>query len=462
MSDLPSERGSLYGRYVQAKQILGIDRAVGFTMLNRAWSFVSFPLTMYLLTTFFTKEVQGLYYTFASLLFLQSILELGFGTVMLQFVSHEWAKLGFDANGRIEGDDIAAGRLASLLRMSLFWYAGMALIFFLGVGTFGHFFLGQHAGEIDYRLPWWLLCATISLSFLLVPFRGVLEGSNQVARCQRITLLATICSSLASWLSIYFGAGLYTLAATNGMLLLIGCLLVLPACRPFFGLMKRPHVVVDFSWRREFWPQQWRIGTSWLCGFFMFQSFVPFIYQFHGAAAAGRMGATLQIYNAVNTFAQSWTYAVAPKMGMLAANHDYKGLRMLVRGTYRRSLAASIFFSIAALAVIGLMHLVQLPQAQRFADPLSIIIFLLTLIGMQLPNVETQAVRFQKKEPYLKISISSAALVLLSNAVLGSQFEIRGIVSGFGLVMICFLIPLCHRIYREEMGPKLAVYPLGG
>jgi len=346
--------------------------------------------------------------------------------------------------------------------MSLFWYAGMALIFFLGVGTFGHFFLGQHAGEIDYRLPWWLLCATISLSFLLVPFRGVLEGSNQVARCQRIALLATICSSLASWLSIYFGAGLYTLAATNGMLLLIGCLLVLPACRPFFGLMKRPHVVVDFSWRREFWPQQWRIGTSWLCGFFMFQSFVPFIYQFHGAAAAGRMGATLQIYNAVNTFAQSWTYAVAPKMGILAANHDYKGLRMLVRGTYRRSLAASIFFSIAALAVIGLMHLVQLPQAQRFADPLSIIIFLLTLIGMQLPNVETQAVRFQKKEPYLKISISSAALVLLSNAVLGSQFEIRGIVSGFGLVMSCFLIPLCHRIYREEMGPKLAVYPLGG
>ncbi|MBI1920688.1 MAG: hypothetical protein HYS23_06365 [Geobacter sp.] len=451
MSEQPRERWSIGEWYRKGKKALGIDRAVGFTILSRAWGFISFPLTLYLITTFFSKEVQGLYYTFASLLFLQNILELGFGTVMLQFVSHEWAHLRFASTGDVEGDELAAGRLGSLLRLALRWYAGMSLIFFVTVGIFGHFFLGQHKTGIDYIAPWWLLCATVSLSFLLLPLRGVLEGSNQVARSQKINLLATILSSSAGWLSIYSGGKLYTLAVTNGMQLLVGCLLVVPACRPFFQLMRLSYGAVDFSWRREFWPQQWRIGTSWMCGFIMYQTFVPFIFQFHGAVAAGKMGATLQIYNNVNTFSQSWNYAAAPQMGIFSARRDFKSLRDLVKKTYLRSSVVCGILSVMAIVTIILMRYLKMPQADRFSDVYSTGLFLATLTLLQITAVQTQAVRFQKKEPFIVISVTCAVLSIISNYVLGKFFGLTGMIAGFSAIMILYQIPACYYVYKKHV-----------
>ncbi len=452
MSERPTEaQGGLSPLALKLLGKAGVDRAVGFTVLRQGWVMVSLPVTLYLVTTYFSKEIQGFYFTFASLLFFQVFIELGFGTVMLQFVSHEWAHLRFNDRNEIEGDTRASSRLASLIRLALKWYLVMGAVFFVVVGVSGDLFLSQHATKVSYRAPWWLLCAVVSLSFPLVPLRGVLEGSNRIDANQKTLIVSGIVSSIAGWLAIISGAGLYALAVINGFFVVVSFALLIPLFRPYSRLASGGTAGEAISWRREFWPLQWRIGTSWLCGFFMFQSFVPFIFQFHGPVAAGKMGATLAVYNAVNMFTQSWLYAVSPQMGMMSARGEFRSLVALVRKTYFRSVCVSALLAVGAFIVIAGMKAVGMQQAERFTDLASAGVLLLTAVAMQLSHVETQAIRFQKKEPFVKVSIISALLVVLSNLFLGRFFGIPGVIVGFAGVMLMFLIPGNHIIYKNEM-----------
>lgn len=444
---------SRFRLYYIAKNFLGIDQAVGYALLFRSWGLISVPITFWFVTTKFSAEVQGYYYTFTTLLLFQTLLELGFGVVMVQFISHEWAHLRWKSHNELEGDHRSLMRLASLVRLGIKWYLMLALLFFVIVGTIGYFFLSQYKTNIDFQIPWWLLCFSVSLSILILPMRNLLEGTNQIARNQMILLKANIASTIAGWLAIYSGAQLYSLAIISGISVVAGFLLLVPTFLPFLKIEKTRQIDNQISWRHEFWPQQWRIGTSWLSGFFMFQSFVPIMFQLHGPVVAGQMGATMQVYQSVNSFALSWTNVVGPKMGVLAARRDYSALRSLVNSTYKRSLAASIVFSIAAFSVILLLHHYGIPQVSRFADLPSISILLLVCIVIQPANVATLAVRFQKEEPFVVNSIVSALLVIASSLTLGRYYGIMGSVVGFASIMVFITIPWVYKLYTREMRP---------
>ena len=74
------------------KQLLtyfGVDRAIFFVLLHRSAGSISSFITLLLITHFLTPIEQGYYDTFASILGLQIIFDLGFGTVLIQCVSHE-------------------------------------------------------------------------------------------------------------------------------------------------------------------------------------------------------------------------------------------------------------------------------------------------------------------------------------------------------------------------------------
>ena len=91
-----------------------VDQAVIFVLLNRGWQILTMPATLFLIAKHFSPEVQGFYYTFVSVLALQSFLELGFVIVIINVSSHEWAHLRLDEAGNIVGRQEALSRLASL------------------------------------------------------------------------------------------------------------------------------------------------------------------------------------------------------------------------------------------------------------------------------------------------------------------------------------------------------------
>ncbi|MCA9228014.1 MAG: hypothetical protein KDA47_20475 [Planctomycetales bacterium] len=121
---------------------LEVDQAVFFAILARAWQFLAGPVTLLLIATHFTGVEQGYYYTFWSMIGLQTFFELSFHNVVLNVASHEWEKLALTTDRTITGDASALSRLASLLRVTVVIY-GVGAILFLAVVSFaGWVFFG--------------------------------------------------------------------------------------------------------------------------------------------------------------------------------------------------------------------------------------------------------------------------------------------------------------------------------
>src|SRR6202522_4320184 len=88
------------------REVLGLDRAVGFTVLARFWSSAAGLVTVALIARFLSPAQQGYYYTFGSLVALQIVFELGFSFVILQMRSHERAHLAISVDGIVSGDAV--------------------------------------------------------------------------------------------------------------------------------------------------------------------------------------------------------------------------------------------------------------------------------------------------------------------------------------------------------------------
>ena len=64
--------------------LCGVDRPVAYVILGRGWSVLAGPITLYMIASFLTRDEQGYYYTFGSILGLQIFFELGLSYVILQ------------------------------------------------------------------------------------------------------------------------------------------------------------------------------------------------------------------------------------------------------------------------------------------------------------------------------------------------------------------------------------------
>ena len=110
------------------RTVIGLDRAVGFTVLARFWGSAAGLVTIFLIARFLTPGEQGYYYTFGSLVAMQMIFELGFSFVIQQMASHERARLSISVDYEITGDPVAHARLASVIQKSVRWYSVAAVL----------------------------------------------------------------------------------------------------------------------------------------------------------------------------------------------------------------------------------------------------------------------------------------------------------------------------------------------
>jgi hypothetical protein len=427
----------------------GADRAVAFTLLNRLTVMMTAVITLALVITYLPPDRQGYYFTFTSLLLLQSFLELGMGIVLVQFMSHEWSAMKL-VDGDLVGSARSLARVGALVRIGLRWYLLAAVVFALVIGCSGTWLLLRQDAPSDVLLPWWSLCAMVSLSLLLVPLRSFLEGANQVVRVQTNASQIVVCASAAGWIALVAGLDLYSLTVVAGTTAILGLWLYGRAAKPFLRAARRGSGDEGLSWRNEFWPQQWRIALSLMSGFCVFQSFVPILFYVQGAVVAGQMGASLQIYSAVHTLGQAWGNSRAPKFGILGAIGKFAELRAVTKDIAKRGTATAALCAAFALCAVGVLKIMDY-KADRFIGLVPLAVLLGTSVLLQRTAVETLVIRFQKAEPFVVNSVVSAVLMLGSNFVNGRYFGPAGVCVGFAVVMTCITAPWTHRIFSAQM-----------
>lgn len=416
-------------------------------------------VTVILATTFLSPVLQGYYYTFYSLLMIQSFLEMGFGMVFIQFAVHEWAFLRLTEGGRIEGEQIHKARLADALKLAGKWYVGLAISFWALASFGGIWFLSQRSGgRIAYVSPWLLLVATSGLMIILTGYRNYLEGTNRVKKSYEVLLKATIPSSLAMWISLASGAGLYS-PAIAGFVMASGVFLQSSSD------WKTISEILHFStgekairWATEFWPFQWRIALSWISGFLMYQSFVPISFKLMGPEPAGKIGATMQLFQGANSTSQVWLYASSPKFGMAVARNEFSTARKLISSiTVRSVITASVVGTLAVLLYL-IAWQSGVKQAARFAGPLGVGVVMLAALLLQPIAVETYAVRAQKKEPFLVNSLVTALLMGTANYLVAKTGNVDELLLSFLIIVPGVSGMWCHLIFRRYF-PNLVVTP---
>ena len=422
---------------------LEVDQAVFFGILTRIWQTCTGPLTAILIATRFTPELQGYYYTFASLLALQIFVELGLGTVIIQFASHEWSKLGFDSSGQIVGDDTALSRLKSIANIAFKWYFIGALIVSIGLGIGGHFFFSYKPETvISWAAPWLILCILTGLTLCFVPVWSLLEGCNQVADVYRYRFIDGIFRNIPLWIALLAGAKLWV-PVISSLAGLIWAVLFLR--RRYWKFLKtlifsRP-TGRGIKWQSEMLPMQWRIAVSWFSGYFMFSMFTPVLFQYHGAVVAGQMGMTWSLIGVVSSISSAWVQPRAPYFGILIAKKKFEQLDKLF---WRLVIIVATVASLGALLVwflVFILYKTQFFLITRILPPLPTGLFLLAIVIMSISLPFSIYLRAHKMEPLMPLSVASGVLVCISNLTLGKYFGATGMAMGFLAVNIV-IVPL--------------------
>ncbi len=416
------------------KHTIGLDRAIGFTVLARGWSTVAGVVTVLLIAHFLTPAEQGYYYTFSSLVALQIVFELGFSFVILQLAAHERARLHIQEDGSITGDLVAHSRLASVLQRAVRWYSAGALLMATALLPAGFYFFLAHRQPgvpVSWQLPWIAAVLATTLTFQMDPLFAFIEGCGRIPQVARMRLTQAIGSTLMAWTALSLHHGLFAPAMIiSGQAIAGGCFLFTQRSLllPLLHHKTSDHSV---SWQREIWPFQWRIAISWICGYFIFQLFNPVLFAYRGATEAGRMGMSLTIVSALSAVALAWMSTKASPFGTLVARGDYQTLDVLFFRTLRQS--EFLLFVGAAVVLLGLGYTTQFYShlAERVL-PLPVFgLLLATALCNHVVFSEAIYLRAHKREPFLPISIAVGIMTTFSTVILGKLWGAQGVTIGY-------------------------------
>lgn len=456
--EISENPGLLHKGYTSFKKVLagvGIDRPVFFGVIAKLWGLCAGPITAILMISKFTPAVQGYYYTFANLLALQIFVELGLGTVIIQFASHEWSKLSFNENGFICGDDQALLRLRGLGKLAATWFVIGGGILVLGFSFGGTFFFsaaGSFDPTIQWFAPWISLSVLTGISIMLVPLWSLLEGCNQVARLYTFRFWQGIAVTISVWISMLAGLELWTTAVSS--FITIGCSLIFLK-RNYWGFISSIFLLISqrqtISWNKDIFPMQWRIAVSWASGYLVFSLFTPVLFYYQGPVIAGQFGLTWNLINLMGSIASSWLSPKVPRFGILIAQNKFDELDDLFWETVKYVTLVGIGAGITIW--LGLFILQQSGHrfSVRLLDPLSAGLLMIAQVVVTISLPFSSYMRAHKEEPLMPLSVFTGIFTGLSTFIFGKYYSITAVATGYMVVTIlstgCVL--LIWRRYRD-------------
>lgn len=422
---------------------IGVNRAVFFGVLSKVWLALAGLVTIFLIASYFSPEMQGYYFTFYSLLAMQVFVELGLGVVIVNFTSHEWSKLKYDKEKGIIGDKTALSRLKSLASIVFKWYAFGGLLLALILGLLGYLFFSYSHPVlgVKWAYPWFSLCMLTGLNLAFLPAFSLLEGSNQVSQIYFYRFIQEIVRSIFTWIIILLGGALWAPAGSTLFMLIWAVIFLYRNYANYFRSLLRQIAGPIIDWRNEIWPMQWRIGVSWLSGYFFFSLFTPVLFHFQGPVAAGQMGMTWSVVNALSMVASMWIITRAPQFGIYIAKKEYKELDRLIFASAVSSLAVATLGAAFVFGLILILNVYQFPLAIRLLAPLPTILFLVSTVLMQISYAQSTYLRAHKQEPFVRMSVISAVLMIVLVLVGGSRWGALGVSAAYFIVVVLFGLP---------------------
>jgi O-antigen/teichoic acid export membrane protein len=430
--------GSLRKTILRCAGYIGMDRAIFFTIVARATAVGSGFLIIFFITKYLSLERQGYYYTFYSLIALQIFIELGLNVAIVQFVSHEMANLSVLPRGSVQGDPESKERLKSVTRFAFIWLGCGSFIMILLLIPLGAYFFSSVGNnslhkDNDVLFPWILLVISSSLGIALNAAFSILEGVGKIKQVAQIRTSQTIVSAIFICFCLAINSDLYSIVFGSLASAFVGFIWVYSSYKLFFRDLLQPNTSTfkGINWRNEIWPFQWRIAVSWASGYLVFQIFTPMVLATHGPTEAGRMGMSMQIFNALNAGAMVWVSTKIPAFGNLIAKGDRKQLDFIFFQSLKQSTVLLLIGILFCAVLLILLNHIGSDFYQRLLQPFLLGFLAIACISNHIVFAEAAYLRAHKEEPFMVVSVLNGISTLVLALILIRPYGAVGAVLSY-------------------------------
>lgn len=410
--------------------------------LQRFLQSVLGAITLFFVANYLSVNTQGWYYTFSSIAAIYTIFDLGLSVVLVQLSAHLSNDLKWLDKGCFEGS--GSRQFLKLVHQSTRFYLKLALVYLLAVGSLGIVFFVPKITSTNISLawifPWITLVFFTSLNLLTLPLISLIEGSGKVNEVYYLRMTQNLIGSLFLWAALISGYQLWALSMLPALGFLVSLIWLMRSKQMLLKAIFSKSEL-DFQWRDEVWPLQWRVGLSWLAGYLLMQIYTPILFHLDSAKVAGQMGLSLTLANMIGLLAQSWIARKLPDMGKFVANKDWVKFDQIFMHNFKLSLW---IYLLGGLLLCFLCMLVNefSSYGERILPILPFIGLLAVVLVNHINGSLASNLRSYKKEPLVFVSLI-ATLFTIPLALYGaSKFSVNGVVVAILSVQLLFTLPV--------------------
>jgi hypothetical protein len=428
---------------------LDIDKNTINTFVNFLWRLVSGPLTLLFIPLFISSENQGIWFTFSSLAALSVFADLGFSTIVMQFVAHE--KKNFEIDN-IEDLLLIANfsKLSSLFTYISQWAKKATIIVFPVISIVGILFFMNYEFS-TWFWPWVIYIFSMGGIFYINIIFAYFEGLGMIHRTQKIKFISAVFGTGTMLLFLFLGFDLYSLAFSSAILLSVNLILLIFYFYAYLVNLYNIELKHMHNWKMSINSLLWRYAISFIGGYLMFNIYTPLAFKFYGSDYAGQIGISISLVNAIFTISNVWMYVKIPTINSSVSTRNWEKLNSSFNKAFCISL---LFYLIGFLIVITLFYFFgdKFQLFDRFLDIKSLWILLLSWFFQLIVNSLGTYMRAYKIEPMMSVTIIASGYVFivtfLAAVFLDNSFFLYGFLSSY-LFVIPWVVAMFFQLKRK-------------
>ena len=431
-------------------QKVGVDKSIAYSSGANILKGFAGLVSIYFVSMCLTGEEQGYYYTFGSILAIQVFFELGFTSIITQYVAHEQAHLQWSDDGlSLYGEEKYKSRLTHLLHFCIKCYSVIAFLLFIVLIIVGYVFFSKYSKDetVSWILPWLLISMGTCINLMIAPLNSFVQGLGKVKEMSKIAFYIAIIAPAGSWVSLLLGCKLYVVGIVSFLTaLLYICYFCSTSLKTILFNLWTGKITERISYMKEIFPYQWKIALSWISGYFIFQLFNPVLFATEGAKVAGQMGMTLQVLNAISALSMNWITTKIPLFSRLIELKNYLNLDKIFNKTVLQESTICLGFLVVYVLGVEFLRYFNIgfhgnSIGDRFLALLPMVLMCLPVYTNQFVFSVATYLRCHKKEPFLIQSIVMGVLTMLSTLFLGKVYGLYGICIGYCILSVLVSFP---------------------
>jgi len=256
-----------------------------------------------LIPVYLSVEDQGFWFTLMALGAMSRLADMGFLNLVMTYNAH--ANVGKDFSER------------EVIAYTVLWRNQVIKFVFPIIFIIGVLLLSFQSRSTLVFFSWIWYVVTLAIIFFLFHKLALLEGRGEIARSHFHKGLLYLLATFFSFLFIIYFQTILALPAS----------LFMAAISVYFFSKRSISFKVDSvlsGERRKKLGQEFKLlikktSLSWVGGYIGTQGIVPMVYLVLGPAASGLVGMTLNVFVAIQNFANVFLLSIAPNITKLVA-----------------------------------------------------------------------------------------------------------------------------------------------